>query len=91
MNCLILFSFILYIISTCYGLQILPFKNVPSKIAIGDKISIPVSNDEFVISKCAALGNSFLYTEDIKRTPYSPVAYFKDSTTLEVYIINIYI
>jgi len=89
MNCLILFSFIFSIISTCYGLQILPFKNVPSKIAIGDKISIPISNDEFVISKCAALGNSFLYTEDIQRTSYSPIAYFKDSTTLELYIPEI--
>jgi len=89
MNGLILFSFIFYIINVCYGLQILPFKKVPSKIAIGDKITIPISNKEFVISKCAALGNSFLYTEDVQRTPYSPIAYFKDSTTLELYIPEI--
>jgi len=89
MNCLIIFSFILCLISSCCGILVLPYKNIPSKIAAGDKISIPIFNDSFVISKCAALGNSFLYTGDHKRTEFPPIAFYKDSTTLEVIIIYI--
>jgi hypothetical protein len=86
MNTLIIISIIFSLINFCNSLLILPFPNVPSTIASGDKISIPISNDKFIISNCAALGNSFLYTENNERTEYSPVAYFKDGKTLELYI-----
>jgi len=86
MNTLIIISIIFSLINFCNSLLILPFPNVPSTIASGDKISIPISNDKFIISNCAALGNSFLYTENNERTEYSPVAYFKDGKTLEVCI-----
>jgi len=89
MNTLIISALILFVINVCNGLLVLPFNNVPKSIAAGDKIGIPISNDKFIISNCAALGNSYLYTEDNKVTEYTPVAYFRDGTTLELYIPDV--
>ncbi|OUM64390.1 hypothetical protein PIROE2DRAFT_8863 [Piromyces sp. E2] len=89
MNSLIILSIIYSLINICNCLKILPYPNVPSTIPAGDKISVPISNDRFIISNCAALGNTFLYTEDNQRTEYSPVAFFKDGKTLELYIPEI--
>ncbi|ORX81137.1 hypothetical protein BCR32DRAFT_268463 [Anaeromyces robustus] len=86
MKTLIFSSLILLVVSVCHGLLLLPYDKVSPSMAAGSKITIPISNDKFIISNCAALGNSYLYTEDNKSTDYSPVAFFKDSTTLELYV-----
>jgi len=85
---IIIFTVITFLISFGKGseLLVLPYQKVPASVAAGDKISIPISNDKFIISYCASLGNSYLYTENNERTEYSPVAYFKDSSTLELYL-----
>ncbi|ORX42841.1 hypothetical protein BCR36DRAFT_361857 [Piromyces finnis] len=89
MNSLIIISILFSLFNYCNSLLILPFPDVAPTIASGDKISIPISNDKFIISNCAALGNSYLYTEDNERTEYSPVAYFRNGETLELYIPEI--
>jgi hypothetical protein len=89
MKTLIISALILFLINICNGLLVLPFNNVPKTIASGDKIGIPISNDKFIISNCAALGNSYLYTENNEVTEYTPVAYFRDGTTLELYIPDV--
>jgi len=89
MKSLIISTIALLLINVCNGLLVLPFKNVPASIAAGDKIGIPISNDKFIISNCAALGNSYLYTENNEVTEYSPVAYFRDATTLELYVPDV--
>jgi len=89
MKTLIISLLVLFAINISNGLLVLPYNNVPATIAAGDKIGIPISNDKFIISNCAALGNTYLYTENNEVTDYSPVAYFRDSTTLELYIPDV--
>jgi len=92
MKTLIISLLVLFFINISNGLLVLPYNNVPATIAAGDKIGIPISNEKFIISNCAALGKSYLYTENNEVTDYSPVAYFRDATTLEVIINkNLYI
>jgi len=83
---LIILSILFSLIHVCNSLLVLPYPKVPSSIASGDKISIPISNDKFIISNCAALGNTYLYNEKNERTDFSPVAFFKDGQSLELYI-----
>jgi hypothetical protein len=86
---LIIKLLVLFFINISNGLLVLPYNNVPATIAAGDKIGIPISNEKFIISNCAALGKSYLYTENNEVTDYSPVAYFRDATTLELYIPDV--